>query len=146
MTEPVYILGGWQSDFAERAGEGGFYQLLESATLGALEDSGLMPADIEVAHLGNLAGELTSFQAQLGGLLVSIDPAFNGLPFGMYSALKASFVLVTVASFSQPACKLLVTVNPSRASLIAGAKIVLSERAACSSNSRAFCQPRSVAA
>jgi acetyl-CoA C-acetyltransferase len=101
MTEPVYILGGWQSDFAERAGEGGFYQLLESATLGALEDSGLMPADIEVAHLGNLAGELTSFQAQLGGLLVSIDPAFNGLPTSRHEAACASGSLAGMAASAE---------------------------------------------
>ena len=49
MTEPVFVLGGWQSDFAERAGDGGLYGLLEAATLGALEEAGLTPADVEVS-------------------------------------------------------------------------------------------------
>jgi acetyl-CoA C-acetyltransferase len=101
MTEPVYILGGWQSDFAERAGEGGFYTLLESATLGALEDAGLTPADIEVAHIGNLAGELTSFQAQLGGLLVSIDPEFHGLPTSRHEAACASGSVAGMAASAE---------------------------------------------
>ena len=118
MTEPVYILGGWQSDFAERAGEGGFYSLLEAATLGALADADLAPADIEVAHIGNLAGELTSFQAQLGGLLVSIDPAFNGLPTSRHEAACAAGSLAGMAAAAE------IEARRYDVALVAGAEIL----------------------
>jgi acetyl-CoA C-acetyltransferase len=101
MTEPVFVLGGWQSDFAERAGDGGLYGLLEAATLGALEEAGLTPADVEVAHIGNLAGELTCFQAQLGGLLVSIHPDFMGLPTSRHEAACASGSLAAMAGAAE---------------------------------------------
>ena len=87
MADPVFILGGWQSDFAERAPDDGLYHLLEDATLGALATTGLAPGDVEVAHVGNLAGELLCFQAQLGGFIASVDPAFSRLPSAPRSSL-----------------------------------------------------------
>ena len=118
MTEPVHILGGWQSDFAERAPEGGFFPLLEAATLGALADADLEPADIEVAHIGNLAGELTAFQAQLGGLLVSIDPAFMGLPTSRHEAACASGSLAALAAAAE------IEAHRYDVALVAGAEIL----------------------
>ena len=118
MTEPVYILGGWQSDFSERAPEGGFYSLLEAATRGALADADLEPSDIEVAHIGNLAGELTAFQAQLGGLLVSIDPAFMGLPTSRHEAACASGSLAALAAAAE------IEARRYDVALVAGAEIL----------------------
>ncbi len=88
MTEPVYILGGWQSDFAQRATD--LFSLLEAATRGALEETALDAESIEVAHIGNFAGELTCFQGQLGGVLATVDPAFASLPTGRHEAACAS--------------------------------------------------------
>ena len=118
MTEPVYILGGWQSDFAARAPQGGFYSLLEAATLGALADADLTPSDVEVAHIGNLAGELTAFQAQLGGLLVSIDPAFMGLPTSRHEAACASGSLAALAAGAE------IEARRYDVALVAGAEIL----------------------
>lgn len=118
MAERVYILGGWQSDFAEKAGEGGFYALLEAATLGALADADLQPSDVEVAHIGNLAGELTSFQAQLGGLLVSIDPAFIGLPTSRHEAACAAGSLAGLAAAAE------IEAQRYQVALVVGAEIL----------------------
>lgn len=71
MPTPVFILGGWQSDFAQKAPGGDVYPLIESATFGTLDDAGIVPADVEVVHVGNFAGELFNFQGQMGGLVAA---------------------------------------------------------------------------
>jgi len=98
MTEPVYVLGGWQSDFAERGAD--LFSLLQVATRGALEDAKLDAEAIEVAHIGNFAGELTCFQGQLGGVLVTVDPAFAGLPTGRHEAACASGSVAVLAAMA----------------------------------------------
>jgi acetyl-CoA C-acetyltransferase len=100
MAEPVYVLGGWQSDFAQRAGDDGLFGLLASATRGALDETRLDAGSIEVAHIGNLAGELTCFQAQLGGLLASVDPAFASLPTARHEAACASGSVAALAAMA----------------------------------------------
>ncbi|MEW6471462.1 MAG: hypothetical protein AB1679_04250 [Actinomycetota bacterium] len=66
-AEPVYVLGGWQSDFAEKAPDGEIYPLIEAAVLGSIAAAGIEPGDVGVAHVGNLAAELTCSQGHLGG-------------------------------------------------------------------------------
>jgi acetyl-CoA C-acetyltransferase len=79
---PTYVLGGYQTDFARNVTkEGGdVYSLLEEAVQGALEATQVPAADVDVAHVGNLAAELFCGQAQLGGMVAAIDPAFGSLP------------------------------------------------------------------
>ena len=98
MTEPVYILGGWQSDFAERATD--LFSLLEAATRGTLEETALDAESIEVAHIGNFAGELTCFQGHLGGVLATVDPAFACLPTGRHEAACASGSLAVLGAMA----------------------------------------------
>lgn len=94
------ILGGYQTDFARRYDrEGlGLIDLLGETTFGALEDASLEPGDIEVAHLGNFVGELFCRQGQLGGLLVSLDPALAGLPTTRHEAACASGSVALLAA------------------------------------------------
>src|SRR5262245_65841803 len=98
MTEPVYVLGGWQTDFAQRGAD--LFALLQAATIGTLEETDLDAEAIEVAHIGNFAGELTCFQGQLGGLLVTVDPAFAGLPTGRHEAACASGSLAVLGAMA----------------------------------------------
>jgi acetyl-CoA C-acetyltransferase len=98
MTQAVYVLGGWQSDFAERGKD--LFSLLGDAVRGALEDADVEPVDIQVAHVGNFIGELTCFQGQLGGLLVTVDPAFAGLPTGRHEAACASGSLAVLGAMA----------------------------------------------
>lgn len=89
-VEPVYVLGGWQSDFAERAPDGTVYPLIEAATLGTLSEARLEPGEIGVAHVGNLGSELYCFQGHLGGMVASVHPDFSGLPVSRHEAACAS--------------------------------------------------------
>lgn len=89
---PVYVLGGHQTDFAQRWGSGsdGLFDVLSATVTGAVADADLPIGDIEVAHVGNLAGELFAGQAQLGGLVASIDPALATIPTSRHEAACAS--------------------------------------------------------
>lgn len=101
MSEPVYVLGGWQSDFAAKAGDGGLGGLLAAAVAGTLDDARIDAADIEVAHVGNLAGELFCGQAHLGAMLASVDPALSGIPTARHEAACASGSIATLAAMCE---------------------------------------------
>ena len=82
MTQPTFVLGGYQTDFAENWTANGscIYELLAAAVVGALETTGVPAADVDVAHIGNLAGELFCGQAQLGGMVATVDPPSHRFP------------------------------------------------------------------
>ena len=101
-TEPVYILGGQQTDFARRwdAGPFGLYDLLASSVTEAWDDAGVPAGDIDVAHVGNLAGELFCGQAQLGGMVASLDPALATIPTARHEAACASGSVAALAAMA----------------------------------------------
>ncbi len=88
----VYILGGYQTDFARNWARDGkeIFDILKSAVLGGLDAAKIDPNDVEVAHIGNFVGELGSRQGQLGGLFASVHPAFSGVPASRHEAACAS--------------------------------------------------------
>lgn len=92
MTSSVYILGGYQTDFARnwRKEESNLREIMGEAVQGALEATGLAAHDIDTAHVGNFAGELYAKQGQLGGFFAEIDPDFGGLPTSRHEAACAS--------------------------------------------------------
>ena len=92
MTRPVYILGGYQTDFARNWTKEGKHisAMIREAVDGALAATGVAPDQIEVGHVGNFAAELYSMQGHLGAVLVDVDPAFAGLPTARHEAACAS--------------------------------------------------------
>jgi acetyl-CoA C-acetyltransferase len=98
----TYVLGGYQTDFARNlAKEGvGIYELLEEAVCGALEETGVAAEDVEVAHVGNLAAELFCGQAQLGGMVAAVHPAFASLPTARHEAACASGSVAALAAMA----------------------------------------------
>jgi acetyl-CoA C-acetyltransferase len=88
----VFVLGGAQTDFARNyAKEGrGILELFAEVVPAALADAGVAAEDVEVAHVGNLAAELFTGQAQLGGLLVAAVPELDGVPSTRHEAACAS--------------------------------------------------------
>ena len=92
MTEPVFILGGAQSDFGRNwtRDEKGLYDLIAETTEAALADARLDAEDVEVIHVGNFAAELFCGQGLLGGMAVHVHPAFSGLPTSRHEAACAS--------------------------------------------------------
>ncbi|MFI6797924.1 acetyl-CoA acetyltransferase [Streptosporangium canum] len=98
----VHVLGGHQTDFARNwAAEGlGLFDMLKETSLGALEAAGVPASEIQVAHVGNLAGELFAGQAQLGGMIASIDPAWAMLPTSRHEAACASGSMALLAAMA----------------------------------------------
>jgi acetyl-CoA C-acetyltransferase len=88
----VFVLGGAQTDFARNfTKEGrGILELFAEVVPAALADAGVSAEDVEVAHVGNLAAELFTGQAQLGGLLVAAVPELDGVPSTRHEAACAS--------------------------------------------------------
>jgi acetyl-CoA C-acetyltransferase len=100
MTAPVYVLGGFQTDFAfnwERAGQN-LFDMMGAAVQGALEATGIAPSEVETVHIGNFAGELFCGQGQLGGFFATLDPAWAALPASRHEAACASGSIAVLAA------------------------------------------------
>ena len=92
MAAPVYILGGYQTDFARNWMKEGkdVVGMMQEVVTGGLTATRLDPKEVEVAHVGNFAAELYCKQGHLGGFLGEIDPALSGIPTSRHEAACAS--------------------------------------------------------
>jgi acetyl-CoA C-acetyltransferase len=103
MADGIYILGGWQTDFAINwAREGleigdGIRIALECALVAAR----LEARDIETAHVGNFAGELFCGQGHLGGLVAAARPDLAGVPASRHEGACASGSLALLAAAAE---------------------------------------------
>jgi acetyl-CoA C-acetyltransferase len=100
MTSRVYILGGYQTDFADNWARNGMEIAagMRSTIMRGLAETNLAPSDIEVAHIGNFAAELFCNQGHLGGLFAASDPAFAGIAASRHEAACASGSLALLAA------------------------------------------------
>ena len=103
MAAPIYVLGGYQTDFARnwKKENKHIVALMREAVEGGLEATGLEARDIEVGHVGNFAAELYAMQGHLGAFLVDIDPAFSGLPTARHEAACASGSIAILAASAE---------------------------------------------
>jgi acetyl-CoA C-acetyltransferase len=103
MAAPVYVLGGYQTDFARNWTKENKHimAMLREGVVGGLEATGLEPKDVEVGHVGNFAAELYSMQGHLGAFLVDVDPAFSGLPTSRHEAACASGSIAILAASAE---------------------------------------------
>ena len=100
----VHILGGYQTDFAIKwkdRGESPLKEMMAEASLGALEAAGVSADEVGTAHVGNFIGERTTGQAQLGGVVPMIDPAWSGLPTARHEAACASGSIGALAAAAE---------------------------------------------
>lgn len=100
MAQELYVLGGAHTDFARNwASEGlGLFDMLTEVLPATFADAQVEPSEIEVVHVGNLAGELFAGQAQLGGLVAAAEPGLVGLPSTRHEAACASGSTALVAA------------------------------------------------
>lgn len=101
--EPVFVLGGSQTDFArnwEREGVG-IFDALSEAALAALDDARIDPSDVDAFEVGNFVGELFTGQGHLGGMLASIHPDLAGLAGSRHEAACASGSMAALAALAQ---------------------------------------------
>lgn len=102
-TEPVYILGGFQTDFARNWSKEKKHivAMMRESVLGALAAANVEPGDIQTAHVGNFAAELYAMQGHLGAFFVEVDPAFRGLPTARHEAACASGSIALLAASAE---------------------------------------------
>ncbi len=103
MAAPVYILGGYQTDFARnwKKENKHIVAMIREAVEGGLEATGIDPKEIQVGHVGNFAAELYAMQGHLGAFLVDVDPAFSGLPTARHEAACASGSIAILAASAE---------------------------------------------
>lgn len=98
----VYILGGWQSDFARNWTRQGMDLMagFSEAVREGLNAAHLDAAEVECGHVGNFVGDLFTGQGLLGGFFGHVDHAFNGLPTARHEAACASGSLAMLAAMA----------------------------------------------
>ena len=103
MSDPVYILGGAQTDFARAWSRQGLdiSDMVREATLGALEASHLDPSQVQSVHVGNAFAELQRGQAHLGAMVPQVVPALWGVPSMRHEGACASSSLATLAAMAE---------------------------------------------
>lgn len=98
MSKKVYILGGYQTDFARNwSKEGKSIQAMMTEVMeGSLNSTKLDVQDIQTAHVGNFAGGLYAMQGHLGAFVVNYDKALRGIPTSRHEAACASSAIATL--------------------------------------------------
>lgn len=100
MNTAVYLLGGYQSDFAMNWAREGkeLFDLFAETVEAGLSAARVDPAEIEAAHVGNFTAELFCGQGHLGGFFASCRPEFAGLPAARHEGACASGSLAALAA------------------------------------------------
>jgi acetyl-CoA C-acetyltransferase len=103
MAAPVYLLGGYQTDFARNWTKESKHivAMMREAVCGGLEATGIDAKQVQVGHVGNFAAELYAMQGHLGAFLVDFDPAFAGLPTARHEAACASGSIAILAASAE---------------------------------------------
>lgn len=98
----VWILGGYQSDFARNLFREGvdFAGLTEEVVTGTLEAARIDAADIGVVHVANAFGELFANQGHLGAMPATVVDGLWGTPSTRHEAACASGSVATLAAIA----------------------------------------------
>jgi acetyl-CoA C-acetyltransferase len=99
----TYILGGWQSDFANNWARQGmeFVNAFSEVVGEGLNAVGLEPKDVDTGHVGNFVGDLFAGQGLLGGFFGMVHPDFDGLPTSRHEAACASGSVAILAASAE---------------------------------------------
>jgi acetyl-CoA C-acetyltransferase len=103
MSAPVYILGGYQTDFARvwsRQGQD-IADMMRETVEGTLAQCRLDASQVESIHVGNAFGELQRGQAHLGAMVAAVVPALWGVPAGRHEGACASASLAVLAAMAE---------------------------------------------
>ena len=92
MPEPIFILGGQQTDFAKtwsREGED-ISDMIRVVTETTLAECELEASAIDTIHVGNAFAELQRKQAHLGAMVAQVVPDLWGVPAMRHEGACAS--------------------------------------------------------
>lgn len=103
MLAPIYILGGYQTDFARHLAREGreIGDLVGEVTAGALADAQLEPEAVGAIQVANAFGELFTGQAHLAAMPATQEPRLIGIPAARHEAACASGSLALLAGMAQ---------------------------------------------
>jgi acetyl-CoA C-acetyltransferase len=103
MSNPTYILGGHQTDFAKAWSRNGqdISDMTRETTLDTLEACGLDASAIESIHVGNAFGELQRQQAHLGAMVSQVVPELWGVPAMRHEGACASSSLAVLSAMAE---------------------------------------------
>ncbi|HQZ33087.1 MAG TPA: acetyl-CoA acetyltransferase [Ilumatobacteraceae bacterium] len=103
MTCDVFILGGFQTDFARNYAKQGLEvsDLVADVVGGTLAAAQIGPETIETIHVGNAFGQLFNGQGQLGGMPATVEPALWGIPAARHEAACASGGISILAAMAE---------------------------------------------
>ncbi|MDT5057884.1 MAG: acetyl-CoA C-acetyltransferase [Mycobacterium sp.] len=101
-TANVWILGGYQSDFARNFTREGrdFADLTAEVVDNTLAAASVDAADIEVVHVANAFGEMFARQGHLGAMPASVNDGLWDTPASRHEAACASGSVATLAALS----------------------------------------------
>lgn len=103
MAAAVFVLGGYQTDFArhfQREGVGLEAPVAEVVDE-TLESAGLSASDVGAIHVGNAFGELFTGQAQLGAMPATVRHELWGKPAARHEGACASGGLAVLAASAE---------------------------------------------
>ena len=103
MSVPgVWILGGYQSDFARNFDREGldFSDLTAEVVVATLAAARMNAADVEVVHVANAFGELFARQGHLGAMPATVDDGLWDTPATRHEAACASGGVATLAAIA----------------------------------------------
>ncbi len=100
--EGVWILGGYQSDFARNLTREGhdFADLTAEVVAETLEAARINAADIGVVHVGNAFGEMFAAQGHLGAMPATVVDGLWSTPSSRHEAACASGSVATLAAIA----------------------------------------------
>lgn len=103
MPEPIYILGGYQTDFARVWSREGLdiSDMIRESCLGAIENAGIEPAEIDTIHVGNAFAEAQRRQGHLGALVAQVIPELWGKPAMRHEGACASSSLAALTAMAE---------------------------------------------
>jgi len=102
MGDNVWILGGYQSDYARNLQREGrdLADLTAEVVRETLEAARTAAADIGVVHVGNAFGEMFAAQSHLGAMPATVEPALWGVPASRHEAACASGSVAALAAIA----------------------------------------------
>jgi len=102
VTGNVWILGGYQSDFARNLTREGrdFADLTRELVDQTLAESGINAADIDVVHVSNAFGEMFAQQGHLGAMPATVCAGLWGTPATRHEAACASGSVAALAAIA----------------------------------------------
>jgi len=92
MSTNIYILGGYQTDFARNWNREqlDIFALFQHCLSEGFAATAIAPEQVEVAHVGNFVSSLFTGQAHLGGFFAQAFPEMSGIPTSRHEAACAS--------------------------------------------------------